>query len=477
MRKKKNPVLEKLEVSSYAAGGKSIARVDGKVVFIEGAVPGDVVDVKLAKNKKDWAEGKVIHFHQYSSERMQPFCEHFGICGGCKWQMLPYEKQLQYKQEEVEQQMKRIGKVGIPEMLPIAGAPQTERYRNKLEFTFSSRKYFTNSEIADFEMPEDGPRGLPSIPALGFHVPGSFDKVIDIHQCHLQSEPSNAIRNRLRDYALSKEYSFYDIRNHSGLLRNLMIRLCSTGDLMVNMVVGEENENAIKDLMGFLMKNFSEISSLYYTINKKFNDSLHDQLPVLFHGKPFAIEELGGKRFKVGPKSFFQTNTKQAEVLYSITRDFALLTGKEVVYDLYCGTGSIGIFVSDQAKKVIGVELITEAIDDAKENVVLNQIDNADFFAGDVADICNDDFFKLYGKPDVIITDPPRAGMHEKLVQQILHMRAPVVVYVSCNPATQARDLQMLSEGYAVTAIRPVDMFPHTHHIENVVQLKLKGNP
>jgi 23S rRNA (uracil1939-C5)-methyltransferase len=477
MRKKKNPVLEKLEVSSYAAGGKSIARVDGKVVFIEGAVPGDVVDVKLAKNKKDWAEGKVIHFHQYSSERMQPFCEHFGICGGCKWQMLPYEKQLQYKQEEVEQQMKRIGKVGLPEMLPIAGAPQTERYRNKLEFTFSSRKYFTNSEIADFEMPEDGPRGLPSIPALGFHMPGSFDKVIDIHQCHLQSEPSNAIRNQLRNYALSKDYSFYDIRNHSGLLRNLMIRLCSTGDLMVNMVVGEENETAINDLMRFLMKSFPEISSLYYTINKKFNDSLHDQLPVHFHGKLFAIEELGGKRFKVGPKSFFQTNTKQAEVLYSITRDFAMLTGKEVVYDLYCGTGSIGIFVSDQAKKVIGVELITEAIDDAKENIILNQIENADFFAGDVADICNDEFFKIHGKPDVIITDPPRAGMHEKLVQQILQMRAPVVVYVSCNPATQARDLQMLSEAYAVAAIRPVDMFPHTHHIENVVQLKLKGNP
>jgi 23S rRNA (uracil1939-C5)-methyltransferase len=327
------------------------------------------------------------------------------------------------------------------------------------------------------DMPEEGPRGLPSIPALGFHVPGSFDKVIDIHQCHLQSEPSNAIRNQLRNYALSKIYSFYDIRNHTGLLRNLIIRLCSTGDLMVNMVVGEENENAIKDLMGFLMKNFPEISSLYYTINKKFNDSLHDQLPVLYHGKPFAIEELGGKRFKVGPKSFFQTNTKQAEVLYSITRDFAKLTGKEVVYDLYCGTGSIGIFVSDQAKKIIGVELIAEAIDDAKENVVLNQIENALFFAGDVADICNDDFFKLHGKPDVIITDPPRAGMHEKLVQQILQMRAPVVVYVSCNPATQARDLQMLSEAYVVTAIRPVDMFPHTHHIENVVQLKLKGNP
>lgn len=477
MRKKKNPVLEKMEVSSYAAGGKSIARVEGKVVFIEGAVPGDVVDVRLSKSKKDWAEGKAIRFHHFSEERVQPFCEHFGVCGGCKWQMLPYEKQLQYKQEEVEQQMKRIGKVGLPDMLPIAGAPQTERYRNKLEFTFSSRKYFTEEEIKVMDMPEEGPRGLPSIPALGFHVPGSFDKVIDIQQCHLQSEPSNVLRNELRNYALSKNYSFYDIRNHAGLLRNLMIRLCSTGDLMVNLVFGEENESAIKDLMGFLKMNFPDISSLFYTINKKFNDSLHDQVPVLYHGKAYAVEELGGKRFKVGPKSFFQTNTKQAEVLYSITRDFALLSGKEVVYDLYCGTGSIGIFVSDQAKKVIGVELIAEAIDDANENVALNQIGNAHFFAGDVADVCNDDFFGLHGKPDVIITDPPRAGMHEKLVQQILQMKAPIVVYVSCNPATQARDLQLLGEAYTVTAIRPVDMFPHTHHIENVVQLKLKGNP
>jgi 23S rRNA (uracil1939-C5)-methyltransferase len=477
MRKKKNPVLEKLEVSSYAAGGKSIARVDGKVVFIEGAVPGDVVDVRLSKSKKDWAEGKAIRFHHFSAERVQPFCEHFGVCGGCKWQMLPYAKQLQYKQEEVEQQMRRIGKVGLPEMLPIAGSAETERYRNKLEYTFSSKKYFTDTEIAGMEMPEEGPRGLPSLPALGFHVPGSFDKVIDIQQCHLQSEPSNAIRNELRNYALSKSYSFYDIRNHTGLLRNLMIRLCTTGDLMINLVFGEQEDEAIADLMGFLKDRFPIISSLFYTVNRKFNDSLHDQSPVLFHGKPFAIEQLDGKRFKVGPKSFFQTNTKQAEVLYSITKDFANLTGKEIVYDLYCGTGSIGIFVSDRAKKVIGVELIAEAIDDAKENVELNQIGNAHFFAGDVAEICNDDFFGLHGKPDVIITDPPRAGMHEKLVQQILFMKAPVVVYVSCNPATQARDLQLLSEAYTVTAIRPVDMFPHTHHIENVVQLKLKGNP
>jgi 23S rRNA (uracil1939-C5)-methyltransferase len=309
---------------------------------------------------------------------------------------------------------------------------------------------------------------------LGFHVPGSFDKVIDIDTCYLQQEPSNAIRNAVRAYALEKGYSFYDIRNHVGLLRNLMVRRCESGELMVNLVFGEDDEAARLDLMTYLRDAFSEITSLYFTINRKFNDSLQDQVPVLFAGKPYVVEVLGGLKFKVGPKSFFQTNTRQAEVLYSITKSFAALTGKEVVYDLYCGTGSIGIFVSDQAASVIGVELIPEAIADAEENAVLNGISHAKFFAGDVADICTTDFFAVHGRPDVIITDPPRAGMHEKLVQQILEMAAPVVVYVSCNPATQARDLQLLSEKYAVTAIRPVDMFPHTHHIENVVQLKLK---
>ncbi len=474
MRKKKNPVLTAVQVESYAAGGKSIARVDGKAVFIEGAVPGDVVDVRLSKNKKDWAEGKAIRFHAYSNDRETAFCSHFGVCGGCKWQMLPYAKQLVYKQEEVEQQMKRIGKVELPEMQPIAGAQETRHYRNKLEFTFSSRRYFTDAEIAEMEMPEEGPRGLPAIPALGFHVPGSFDKVIDIDTCYLQGEPSNAIRNAVRTYALQQGYSFYDIRNHVGLLRNLMIRRCESGELMVNLVFGEDDEAARQDLMTYIRDTFTEITSLYFTINRKFNDSLHDQVPVLFAGKPDVVEVLGGLQFKVGPKSFFQTNTRQAEVLYSITKSFAALTGKEVVYDLYCGTGSIGIFVSDQAASVIGVELIPEAIADAEENAVLNGISHAKFFAGDVADICTNDFFAVHGRPDVIITDPPRAGMHEKLVQQILEMAAPVVVYVSCNPATQARDLQLLSEKYAVTAIRPVDMFPHTHHIENVVQLKLK---
>jgi len=474
MRKKRNVVLEDLQVMSYAAGGKSIAKVDGKVIFIEGAVPGDIVDVRLSKNKKDWAEGKAIRIKSLSKERVTPFCAHFGVCGGCKWQMLPYAQQLVYKQEEVAQQMKRIGKIDLPEMQPITGSAETTHYRNKLEFTFSAKKYFTDAEMKTMPIPEDGPRGLPSIPALGFHVPGSFDKVIDIDTCHLQAEPSNAIRNTLRQYALDKGYSFYDIRNHIGLLRNLLVRICTTGDIMVNLVFGEDDKVAREDLMQLLKDKFPMITSLYYTVNTKFNDSLHDQHPVCYHGKPFAIEQLGELKFKVGPKSFFQTNSKQAKQLYDITKSFAELNGTQVVYDLYCGTGSIGIYVSDLAQKVIGVEVIAEAIDDAKENAALNQIGNTAFFAGDAAEICDDAFFALHGRPDVIITDPPRAGMHAKLVEQILQMEAPVVVYVSCNPATQARDLQLLAEKYEVTAIRPVDMFPHTHHIENIVQLKLR---
>jgi len=476
MRRKKDAWMLNLEVVSYAAGGKSLARKDGKVIFIEGAVPGDVVDVRLTKNKKDWAEGVVKKIHQYSKDRVAPFCKHFGVCGGCKWQMLPYEKQAVYKQSEVEQHLKRIGKVNIPALQPIAAAKETVYYRNKLEFTFSSKKYFTYEEMASLNLPEGEKIGLPSIPALGFHVPGAFDKVIDIDECFLQQDPSNRIRNELRIFVLEKGYSFYDIRNHVGLMRNLMIRQCTTGDLMVNVVFGENEPSAIEKVMNFMEKSFPEITSLYYTVNTKFNDSIFDQSPVLFKGNPYAIEQLQKWKFKISPKSFFQTNTKQAEQLYQITKDFAELTGSEVVYDLYCGTGSIGIFVSDQAKKIMGVELIEEAIQDAKENVDLNQISNALFFAGDVANICTDDFFQLHGRPDVIITDPPRAGMHEKLIHQILRMEAPTVVYVSCNPATQARDLQLLGEKYDVTAVRPVDMFPHTHHIENVVQLKLKGH-
>ena len=476
MRRKKDPLMLNLEVTSYAAGGKSLAKSDGKVIFIEGAVPGDVVDVRLHKNKKDWAEGVVQKVHHFSSDRVKPFCKHFGVCGGCKWQMLPYQKQVFYKQSEVEQHLKRIGKVSIPPIQNIASAEETTHYRNKLEFTFSSKKYFTKEEIIALNLPEGEKLGLPSIPALGFHVPGAFDKVIDIDECFLQQEPSNRIRNELRSFVLSKGFSFYDIRNHIGLMRNLMIRNCTTGELMVNVVFGENIHDQIVEVMNFMKASFPEITSLYYTVNTKFNDSIFDQSPILFNGKAYAIEKLAEWKFKISPKSFFQTNTKQAEKLYEITKDFAALTGNEIVYDLYCGTGSIGIFVSDLAKKVIGVELIDEAIQDANENVVLNNIENASFFTGDVAEVCTDEFFKAHGRPDVIITDPPRAGMHEKLVSQILRMEAPLVVYVSCNPATQARDLNLLSEKYDVTAVKPVDMFPHTHHIENVVQLKLKSH-
>lgn len=466
--RKKNLRLEKLTVEDYAAGGKSLSRVEGKVVFIEGAVPGDVVDVRLSKNKKDWAEGRAEHFHSFSADRVEPFCEHFGICGGCKWQMLPYEKQLLYKQQEVEQQLRRIGKVAIPEIAPILGCDQTRYYRNKLEFTASNRRYLSAEEIRTREeiLPEN---------ALGFHVPRLFDKVIDIKTCHLMAEPTNAIKNCIRDYAAAHQLDYYDIREHKGFLRTLLIRVLTTGEVMVNLVFGREEKKKREALLNHLLQQVPGITTLLYTINTKFNDSLHDQEPIVYHGKGYAMEQLEDFQFKISPKSFFQTNTRQGERLYQVTRDFAELSGKETVYDLYCGTGSIGIFVSRNAAKVIGVEVIEDAIADAKENAALNQIRHAAFFAGDVVDICNDAFFQAHGQPDVIITDPPRAGMHEKLVQKILEMGAPTVVYVSCNPATQARDLSLLDEGYIVTKVQPVDMFPHTHHIENVVQLKRRN--
>lgn len=465
--RKKNVVLEKMTVLDYAAEGKALGKAAGKVVFIEGAVPGDVVDVRLSKNKKEWAEGKAIHFHEFSPDRVAPFCEHFGVCGGCKWQMLPYGKQLVYKQHEVEQHLRRIGKVVLPEIAPIAGCESTARYRNKLEFTFSNRRYLLPHEITESVTIE--PES-----ALGFHVPRLFDKVIDINTCHLMAEPANKIKNTIRQFALERDYPFYDIREHRGWLRTLIIRVCTTGEVMVNVCLGYDDQAAMKELFDHLLEQVPEITTLLYTINSKKNDSIHDLLPRAYYGKGYITEKLEDLVFKIGPKSFFQTNTRQGERLYQITRDFAELTGKETVYDLYCGTGSIGLFVSKLAQKIIGVEVIAEAIEDAKENAALNQIHHAEFFAGDVIDICDDAFFARHGKPDVIITDPPRAGMHEKLVQKILDMEAPLVVYVSCNPATQARDLHKLDEKYAVTRIQPVDMFPHTHHIENVVQLKLR---
>ena len=466
--KRKKFLLEKVLVTGYAAEGKSVARQDGKVYFIEGAVPGDVVDVFISTNKKDWGEGKATHIHEYAAERTTPFCQHFGVCGGCKWQMLPYEKQLVYKQQEAAQNLKRIGKIELPEILPIVGGADTIHYRNKLDFTFSNKRYLTSEEIK-------APGEEVQQNALGFHVPRIFDKIIDIETCYLMDEVNNAIRNTTRDFARENKYTFYDIKQHTGWLRNIIIRYCNTGELMVNICLGYEDEIETKKLLDNLLQKVPAITSLLYTINTKWNDTIYNLSPQAYFGKGFVIEQLEEFKFKIGPKSFFQTNTRQAEKLYSITRDFAQLTGNEIVYDLYCGTGSIGIFVSKLAKKIIGVEAIPEAIEDAKENAALNNITHAEFFAGDVIKICNDAFFEQHGRPDVIITDPPRAGMHEKLVLKLLEIAAPSIVYVSCNTATQARDIGLLSEKYLVEKIQPVDMFPHTHHIECVVLLKLKN--
>ncbi len=460
--------MEKLLVEDYAAEGKSLARVDGKVIFIENVVPGDVVDVRLHKNKKDWAEGMPVKVHSYSADRVPAFCSHFGVCGGCQWQILPYEKQLQYKHRQVEETLKRIGKVLLPPFQPILGAGETKYYRNKIEYTFGNKRFILKEELADENISSEQD-------VAGFHARGLFDKVVDIETCYLQAEPTNEIRLAIKEFAKNNNWPFYDIRNHVGFLRTMQVRLCTTGELMVNIVVGEDDEQKIKLLMGHVKQKFPAITTLLYTVNTKWNDSLHDLAPEVYYGKGYAIEKLEEFQFKIGPKSFFQTNTKQAERLYRVTREFAELTGKETVYDLYCGTGSIGIFVSANAKKIIGVEMVAAAIEDAKENAALNNLPSAEFFAGDVIDICNDDFFAVHGKPDVIITDPPRAGMHEQLVKKILEISAPTVVYVSCNPATQARDLNLLDSAYEVTKVQPVDMFPHTHHIENVVQLKLKN--
>lgn len=466
MRKKKF-VVKDLTITDYASEGKSLGRIEGKVIFVEGAVPGDVADIFITKNKKDWAEGKAIRFTGYSKERIEPFCIHFGVCGGCKWQMLPYEKQLQYKQQEAGEIIKRIGKIELPEILPIIGSHNTIHYRNKLEFTFSNRRYLTNAEINKSEK-------IPQENALGYHAPGIFDKIIDIQECWLMDDINNLIRNTIRAYAVENNLSYYDIREHKGFLRNIIIRDCNTEELMINFVFGNDNREEIKKLLDHLLQKIPSITTLLYTINQKWNDSIYDLDPQVYFGKGYITEMLGEFKFKISPKSFFQTNTKQAEQLYGIAKSFAALTGNEIVYDLYCGTGSIGIFLSKQVKKVIGVDVIEESIKDAKENAVLNNIEHANFFTGDVIEICNEAFFTEHGKPDVIITDPPRAGMHGKLITKLLEISAPKIVYISCNVATQARDINLLSEKYKVEKIQPLDMFPHTHHIECVVILQLK---
>lgn len=466
MRRKK-VVLHNVLMENYAAEGKSLARVEGKVIFVQNTIPGDVIDVLVQKSKKDWGEGIALHFRKYSDLRIEPFCQHFGVCGGCQWQMLPYEQQLQYKQQQVTDNLKRIGKVDLPDIMPIIGAGKTTRYRNKMEYTFSNKRFLLTEELSN-------PDVTPDENVAGFHARGLFDKVVPIYECHLQEEPTNFIRLAIWEYAKQHGLSHYDIRNHTGYLRNLLIRIATTGEIMVNLVLGYEDKKLRLPLLAFIQNKFSEITTILYTINPKKNDSLYDLKPIVFSGKGYITEKLEDFEFKISPKSFFQTNTQQGEKLYQVTREFAELNGTQNVYDLYCGTGSIGIFVSKLAAKIIGVEVVEDAIADAKENASLNNLNNATFFAGDVIDIVDDAFFEKHGRPDVIITDPPRAGMHEKLVRKLLDIAAPTIVYVSCNPATQARDLNLLDEKYVVTRIQPVDMFPHTLHIENVVQLKLR---
>lgn len=462
-------MISGVRLERYAAEGKSIAHLeDGKTVLVEGAVPGDVADVYLRKNKKNYAEGKALRVVTPSPDRVQPFCMHFGVCGGCKWQMLPYEKQLEYKQIQVEDQLTRIGQIELPAIATIAGSNKDKFYRNKLEFTFSTLQYLTREQLD-----AAGDAKIDHTPVLGFHAPGMFDKVVDIQTCYLQPEPTNRIKNLLRSLALEHQLPFYDQRKQEGFLRNVIIRVARTGAVMVNLIVHHERPELYM-LLDALLAEVPEITSLHYTINPKVNDTIYDLDVHTYHGKGYIEEYLEDFKFKISPKSFFQTNTEQAEQLYRITRDFAGLKGTEVVYDLYCGTGSIGIFLAKNAAKIIGIEAVADAVIDARINADWNGLKHCHFFAGDVSDIATDAFFEEHGRPDVIITDPPRAGMHEKLIRQLLRMRAPKVVYVSCNPATQARDLQLLDAAYKVTRLQPVDMFPHTHHIENVALLELR---
>jgi 23S rRNA (uracil1939-C5)-methyltransferase len=469
-KKKEAPLLENVLIEDYAAEGKSLARVNGKVIFVEGAVPGDVVDVQLQKNKADWGEGFVKKFHTYSDIRVKPFCTHFGVCGGCQWQMLPYEQQLVYKHKQVFDNLTRIAKIPLPVIPPILGAKETQGYRNKVEYTFATEKFIPFEEFK--AMKAAGLEPVKSIGAGGFHARGFFEKVVEIDTCYLQSEPTNEIRKTAVQFAIENEMPFYNIKQHQGWLRNMFIRNTTKGEWMVNVILGYDGGEKREALLNLFLKKFPQITTLLYTINEKRNDSMQDLVPQVYFGTGYITEALENFDFKISPKSFFQTNSKQAESLYQVTRSFAELTGNEVVYDLYCGTGSIGIFCSKEAKKIIGVEVVADAIEDAKENARINNLAHTAFFAGDVIDICDDAFFDTHGKPDVIITDPPRAGMHDKLIKKLLEIQAPLIVYVSCNPATQARDLSLLGEKYTVTKIQPVDMFPHTLHIENVVQLK-----
>jgi 23S rRNA (uracil1939-C5)-methyltransferase len=462
-RKKNKPFYEGLVIEDIGSEGKAITRVGEMVVFTTYAVPGDVVDLQVTKKRSKYAEGTVTRFNKYSNDRAKIFCEHFGICGGCKWQILPYERQLFYKNKQVKDQLKRIGKIELPEMLPILGSENATFYRNKLEFTFSNKRWLTNEEYKT---------GLSNFNALGFHVPGLFDKIININKCWLQPEPSNKIRNFIYKYALDNRLSFFNIREKTGFLRTLIIRTSTTGEIMVILSFFYEDEEVRTNLLNSVQNKFPEITSLLYVINSKGNDTITDQSIECFSGREFIFEQMEELKFKIGPKSFYQTNSEQAYNLYKVVRDFAELKGDENVYDLYTGTGTIANFVAKHVRKVIGIEYVPEAIEDAKENSVLNNITNTVFYAGDIKSVLNLDFFMKNGSPDIIITDPPRAGMHADVIESIKKSGARKIVYVSCNPATQARDLALLDSIYKVKKIQPIDMFPQTHHVENVVLLE-----
>lgn len=467
-KKKELPLLEKVTITDVAAEGKAVAKVNELVIFVPYVVPGDVVDLQVKRKKNHYAEAVAVKFHEKSPLRTEPFCSHFGVCGGCKWQCLSYEEQLKYKQKQVFDNLTRIGKVELPEFRPILGSEKTRFYRNKLEFTFSNKRWLTEEEVKQ-DVKYD------QMNAVGFHIPGAFDKVLAIDKCWLQDDISNQIRNAVRDYAYAHNFPFFDLRTQEGLLRNIMIRTSSTGELMVVLqckVTDDEGRRKMEEILQFMADSFPQITSLMYVINNKCNDTIGDLDVEMFKGNDHIFEKMEGLRFKVGPKSFYQTNSEQAYNLYKVAREFAGLTGNELVYDLYTGTGTIANFVARQARKVVGIEYVPEAIEDAKVNSALNGIDNTLFYAGDMKDILTNDFIAEHGRPDVIITDPPRAGMHNDVIDVILAAEPKRIVYVSCNPATQARDLQLLDGKYKVTAVQPVDMFPHTHHVENVVQLE-----
>lgn len=469
-KKKVLPLLEGVTITDVAAEGKALARVDDMVIFVPFAVPGDVVDLQVKKKKHSYCEAEVVRFIEYSKVRVTPFCQHFGVCGGCKWQNLPYEEQLKAKQQQVENQLRRIGKIALPECNPILGSVKTKEYRNKLEFGCSNKRWLTKEEVASGA-------AFDNMNAIGFHITGAFDKILPIEECRLMDGMNNDIRNEIRDYALAHNIEFFDLREQRGLLRDIIIRHSNSGEWMVIVQFHyeqQEDEQRAKGLLEHLAQCFPQISSLLYVDNQKCNDTISDLEVMVYKGNDHIFLHMEDLKFKVGPKSFYQTNTEQAYHLYSVARRMAGLSGKELVYDLYTGTGTIANFVAKEAKKVIGIEYVPEAIEDAKVNSAINGIDNTLFFAGDMKDILNDEFIAEHGRPDVIITDPPRAGMHNDVIDTILRAHPQTIVYVSCNPATQARDLSLLDKDYQVVEVQPVDMFPHTPHVENVVKLTLK---